>query len=307
MHQIKSLEHSIRATLHYFDIFDHPLSLDELWRYLYAFYAEDMRDVVHVLERMDDVVRFGPYYVLKGREQIADARRKRLMLEEKFWGRVGDFRWLFAAAPFVKFVGVCNSLAYGNVHAGSDIDLFVIAEKGRLGSARFFMKVLTQLFGVRMHHDKKAMRFCLSFFVTDDALDLQPLAHDFDPYLAYFVRTLVPVAGSKKLYIDFLRANEHWVAPYGVYYPRLERFKESAVAENGKPQSIGRQSTWYNKNVERFLFDYQHERDHRRVGQKSLEGTGVVMNERIFKCNEVDRRKEFADAFRKKLEILNML
>jgi len=291
MEPMKSLESSIRATIEYFDIFDHPLTLDEIRRHLFAFYTDDIKEVAQAITRIEDVKMVGPYYVLNGRDEIAKMRRTRLILEEKLWFKVRDYRWLFRVLPFIKLVGVVNSLAYGNVNEQSDIDLFVVVEKGRLGSARFFMKLFTHILGIRVHHKKKSRRFCLSFFVTEDALNLSKLAHKFDPYLAYFVRTMAPVFGSKKTYVDFLKANEEWVGPYGVYSPRLERFVEF------EKENESNKSEWYTRKVEAFLYKYQHERDFKRVG----ENPGVVMNEQIFKSNEVDRRVEFAQRFEERL------
>ncbi|KKU78406.1 MAG: hypothetical protein UY05_C0060G0001, partial [Candidatus Peregrinibacteria bacterium GW2011_GWA2_47_7] len=90
-------------------------------------------------------------------------------------------------------VAVTNSLAMGTSHAESDIDLFIVAEAGHLYTVRLFLKIATQIFGVRVHRNYVAGRFCMSFVVTTRALNLgQHIALPFDPHLAEFARTMMP-------------------------------------------------------------------------------------------------------------------
>jgi hypothetical protein len=110
-------------------------------------------------------------------------------------------------------VAVTNSLAFGTATAESDIDLFVVTAPGRLYTSRFFMKLFTQIFGVRAHGSKTAGRFCQSFFVTENALSLEGVALEFDPHLAKFVAEMKPIFGLE-VYEKFIKANEPWVRPY---------------------------------------------------------------------------------------------
>ncbi len=51
--------------------------------------------------------------------------------------------------PQILLVALCNSRAMGEAGENSDIDLFIIARKGNLWTARFIVTALTFMFGVR--------------------------------------------------------------------------------------------------------------------------------------------------------------
>ncbi|MFA6918119.1 MAG: hypothetical protein WC285_04815, partial [Candidatus Gracilibacteria bacterium] len=109
-------------------------------------------------------------------------------------------------------VAVCNNLAFGKVDAKSDIDLFFVAKKGRLFIVRTFVVLFLHLCGVRRHGNKIAGRFCLSFFVDDSFLNLSSIAIKNDIYLAYWIKTMVPVLNDG-IYSKFVEKNE-WIEEY---------------------------------------------------------------------------------------------
>lgn len=131
-------------------------------------------------------------------------------IEEKLWKRVSKFKWVFAFVPFLRMVAVCNSLSFGIVDEKSDIDLFVVAKKGRLFTVRFFLTLVLSLLGVRRHGKSVSGRFCLSFFVDESALGFSEIAIKKDLYLAYWVKKIVPVYGSRDVFLRFKESNQ-WV------------------------------------------------------------------------------------------------
>lgn len=133
-------------------------------------------------------------------------------LEKTLWRKVRRYVWFLKFVPFLRMVAVCNNLAFGKLRAESDIDLFIVARAGRLFMVRFLVTVILQVLGVRRHGNKVAGRFCLSFFVDDSALDLAGIAIERDIYLAYWVRSLVPVIDDG-VYQEFLTRNL-WTLDY---------------------------------------------------------------------------------------------
>lgn len=51
--------------------------------------------------------------------------------------------------PQIFLIALCNSRAMGEADENSDIDLFIIARKGNLWTARFIVTALTSMLGVR--------------------------------------------------------------------------------------------------------------------------------------------------------------
>lgn len=118
---------------------------------------------------------------------------------------------LLRFVPGVRGVAVANSVALGTADRHSDIDLLIITAPGRLWTARVGCTVLLHLFGVRRHHHKVAGRFCLSFFITETALDFSRIAlSPHDPYLAFWIASLVPVFG-RDAFQSLAQANQGFV------------------------------------------------------------------------------------------------
>lgn len=258
---------STLETIVFFDLFDRPVHKDEL-----------TGDFTHPA-----VVFDGTYYFLRGRDDIV----QKYQIQEKLWRRVARFRWLFAIVPFVRMVGVCNSLAMGTASAKSDIDLFVIADRHRFFTARFFLTIALHLFGVRRHGTKITNRFCLSFFVTDDAFDLRWTAlKPHDPYFTYWLRTMTPITGFA-IWKEFFRANHAESVPLP---------KHCFVDEKA---SRIRLRIFFGDLFERFLARWQL----RRVHKKQMGGNhaSIVISPKMLKFHEHDRRAMVASAFQERL------
>lgn len=289
------------ATLHYFDLFDWPLTLQEVGDYLYGWSAPESAIEATLAVMKEEVGYVHGFYCLAGREKNCELRQEREKIAHRLWRRANRFSWIFALCPFVKMVAVCNSLAYGNVKDASDIDVFIVVENGKLATARFFLKVLTQIFGMRVHHDKIAGRFCLSFFVSEKAVNLEPLAFEFDSHLAYFAWMMMPIYGEDE-YLKFLKANEKWLGRYFRRIPslRLKRLKKHPVASffgviiAGFLRIFG--------GFAEFFFDkIQSRKDQERKKQFSGSRGGIVISKDVFKFHENDPRQRIAEDFIKRL------
>ena len=290
------------ATLHYFDLFDWPLTSQEVEDYLYGWSAPQSAISATLAVMKEEVGHVHGFYCLAGREEICELRKERAKISERLWKRVDRFSWIFALCPFVKTVAVCNSLAYGNVKDTSDIDVFIIVENGKLQTAHFFLKVLTQIFRMRVHHDKIAGRFCLSFFVSEKAVNLETLAFPFDPHLAYFAWMMTPIYG-EDAYLKFLHANEKWAGRYfrRIPSPRLKRMKKHPVA-SFFGFIIASFLRIFGGLAEAFFNQVQLHKDQERKKQFSSSLGGILINKDIFKFHEDDPRQRVAEDFMKRLE-----
>ena len=65
-------------------------------------------------------------------------------------GKSTFFLPFIQTVPFIKMVAVCNTLGYDNAAKDSDIDLFIIAKRGRLFIVRFYSSTVFAP-GVRRH------------------------------------------------------------------------------------------------------------------------------------------------------------
>jgi len=295
----KSLREAVWMTLLWFDLFDQPVSAEEVHRYLF-FRKAKLADVRTVLDKDHRVgCTFGLYF-RQGRIGITFARVKRQWHASTLWARTLAHRFIFRHAPFVRFVGVGNTLAFGWPDSASDIDLFVICDRKRLFTARLALTCITHLFSMRRHGGHIAGRFCLSFFASPAALDLAEIKIDkCDPYLAFWVATLTPVWGNtgrqffqKNAWIKDYFPNLHWPATHG----KIDR--EKSFERGGLERLL---SGEFGDNFETLLRNWQLDRARAKRKNKQ-EKTAVIINDDMLKFHESDRRRELLKRWKEKIE-----
>lgn len=113
---------------------------------------------------------------------------------EFFSSYIQRFNRLYKTLPRVKNIYICNSLSFNATKEDSDIDLFFVVEKGKLRRARFWSVLLFFILGIKRTSWRHKKKFCLSFYVTQDAQNLYDITlPKNDIYLAYWLAHLVPL------------------------------------------------------------------------------------------------------------------
>ena len=159
-------------------------------------------------------------YYTSFREYVG-ARETPCERETALYARAQRHLWRLRRTPGLAMVAVCNSLSYYGTHEDSDIDLFIVTEPRRLWLVRTIFTLYFALLGIRK--DKKSHRgqFCLSFFVTTNALDLGRIAIEDDVYLYYWLYYLRPIIDSGDTYAQLVRANPWVTLPPSVLQDNL--------------------------------------------------------------------------------------
>lgn len=199
---------SLLAALAYADLFDYPLTLDELTRYQVGTFMSPSD--IRLLLACDTELRArvdctDGYYYLRGREACVQTRLERKPASEKLWHRAGVYaRWL-AHVPFLRMSAVTGSLSMDNVDytAGrGDIDLLVVAEPGRVWICRRLLIICVRL--ARLLGDE----LCPNYIVSADrtAVDQR------DFFTAHELAQMVPIVGPA-LHRKMLLANS-WAFSY---------------------------------------------------------------------------------------------
>lgn len=195
---------TVLAALAYADLFDYPLTLQELVKYQVgtAFSTERLIDALHSRPLCTSVSCVGDNYCLRGREAIISTRLQRAQASQTVWGRATLYSHVIARLPFVRMVAVTGALAVNNISKRPDIDLLIAAEPGRVWICRRFLIVLVRL--ARILDDD----LCPNYVIASSNLDLQQ--RDF--FTAHELAQMVPLYGAK-VYSDMLRANS-WASYY---------------------------------------------------------------------------------------------
>ncbi|MCX6806638.1 MAG: nucleotidyltransferase domain-containing protein [Candidatus Berkelbacteria bacterium] len=116
---------------------------------------------------------------------------------------------LLQVVPFVRMIGLNGSMTKGTMNENSDIDFLIIAEHGRIWTARFFTIFLTVVIGQRESKAVSAGKICLNRYQSDQFLEIKP--HNF-----YHAETFSPLAPlyNDNIYTNYQKANK-WMEKFG--------------------------------------------------------------------------------------------
>ena len=204
----------------YFDLFEHPLTLNEIAYFIGANRGSDpaLTEALDYLLSVKTIRKHQEFYglhdlvirVAKRKEQNEHAI-KAIRTGKK----IGKILYQF---PFVRGIGISGSLSKKVAHAGSDIDFFIVTKRDRLWIARTAMhmlKKLSFLFG-------KQHWLCMNYYVDELALEIE----EHNIFTSTELFTLLPVCGKEGL--DALFAANSWAR---AYYPNYCRKTATDLAE----------------------------------------------------------------------------
>lgn len=112
--------------------------------------------------------------------------------------------------PWIKMVAIWNSVAMNYATKESDIDLFIITSKNRLWLVRVLTTLIFSALWLRKTSKNHAWKFCLSFFVTTDWMNLWDFAIENDIYLYFWMIYLKPIINYNNAYENFINLNRSW-------------------------------------------------------------------------------------------------
>jgi len=204
--ELPPLERAILATVTYRDLFEYPVTLNEIYRYLHGVRC-DQEQVRAALGNEYFASNYlstdGEFFALKNRAALFGLRRTRQIHAGQLWPRAQDHGARLASLPFVRMVAVTGSLAVDNPGDDADIDFLLVTDGGRLWSARAMAKVLQQL-------DSRfaSGEVCVNHLLSTRALVLE----DRGLYVAQELTQMVPLYGLD-VYASLRDANP-WTVDY---------------------------------------------------------------------------------------------
>lgn len=295
-----TVKQAVLSTLAYFDLFEVPLTREELSDYLLFMNAEE-RAIDLYLKDSSYVMRREGFLSFRWNPEFWQSWAEKQIRTRAAFKKVDRWRWLFQLCPFVRLVAVCNSATIGDTRKNSDIDLFVVAAPGHLFTARLFLTALTSLFGVRRHGSKIRERFCLSFYVTEEALDLSALAlQPYDIYLAFWAQTLEPIAGDYSVYERFVSENWPWLS---TYFSKPSRRKRYFRNRSGVVKTLHHLLEFLLRSdrVERWARSKQWSRALAKY-QSLQDKSGTVISDSMLKFHDQDARLSIREEWKKRVE-----
>lgn len=302
---MSDLQKAILRTLAYFALFDYPLTVLEIYKWLNI--ADGTRisadssqmtrrwlaDIQEALSQVSNKVDFkSGFYFLKSREEIVRTRLSRYNISEERFKRALKFIRILRFVPFIKCIMVCNRLGYSNVHQNSDIDLAVITKKNRLWLTRLLSVGFLSILKVRPKQIKRSKAIDLSFFISEDSLNLESLKFSQDVHFPYWVNQFIPVFDDG-IFQKFIQDNQ-WVRKYLPnsfdYQLNQRRVVESGLLVRLVNQLISLLVDW--NFMEKWAKKYQLKILPEDLKEMMNQDSRVVVNDKILKFHRQDSRRE---------------
>jgi hypothetical protein len=166
-----ALEQAILETVLYADIFNFPLTLEEIQRYLIK-QAASLSEVAQCLAEskylQNWLAQSGAYRCLKGREDLFELRQNQAATLAKHWKAARRWAKILRLVPFTRAALVTGSLAADSARPKDDIDLLILTEPGHLWTCRALVIGLVHLARLQ------GVELCPNYLIAlkDDSLTL---------------------------------------------------------------------------------------------------------------------------------------
>ncbi len=280
-----SARESVLAALVWFDVFNYPLTAVEAAKYSRLFGAPaTVGEANDVLSSTEFVNRVGGYYRLaRGESHTALRQRRHRRAGDKI-ARAKKVAKVFGLWPSVRLIGLCNSLAIANAADNSDIDLFIVCRPGTLWLTRLVLAVPLILLGMRPTPSNQKDKICLSFFVSERALNMSRLRQGSDdPYLRFWTETVVPLYDAGGVYAEYRLSNS------GQNSEDIHRWKQVRLG------ITERSAKWI-----------QMRRFPSHIKNMANLDSRVIISDDILKFHVNDRRQKYREQFRRRLTAHNI-
>jgi hypothetical protein len=201
---MKPLEEAILRTILYADVFNFPMTFEEIHHFLMYHQPVSAPQVEHTLATsaaLQHVLCFDRGYVaLMERPHLVAQRLERDQASATLWPLARHYGLWMARLPYVRMVAVTGALAVGNAaHTDDDLDYLIVTSANRVWLARALAVVLVRL------AKRRGVTVCPNYVLSENAFEQKKK----DLFIAHEIAQMIPVYGYE-LYTQFRTANA-WV------------------------------------------------------------------------------------------------
>ncbi|MEO1623810.1 MAG: nucleotidyltransferase domain-containing protein [Bacteroidota bacterium] len=221
--------HQVLMPLLYFDIFSHPLTLEEIYHFCHRS-DWDRAILKKTLEHLIDegcIYQYEGFYLTQDKPEWVEKRKQNNRRADHYLKKAHQMTQLIRRFPFVEGVLLSGSLSKHVMPENGDIDYFIITRPGRLWIARTLLVLFKKIFLLNSHK-----YFCVNYFIDMDHLEIE----EKNRFTATEIATLLPL-NNPDLYRAFVAANG-WVSEYYPHF-RLRPTHELASRRKSLVQRLG--------------------------------------------------------------------
>jgi len=202
---MQELQQNIVNILAYFDIFQYPLTHDDIRNFITVRYSRAVIDEqLQALTRQKIIYKLDEFYALENNIRLAERRRSGNKKAIAEFRRAATAARILFKFPFVDGLAISGSLSKNFADDSSDIDFFIITRPGRLWIARTLMHLFYKLAALA----GRQRMFCMNYYIDGDALEIP----EQNIFTAMEIATLVPMQGGDCVH-KFIAVNV-WLKKY---------------------------------------------------------------------------------------------
>lgn len=201
-------------TLSYFDVFNYPLTLDQI--YLFLHYNLTSRKLINeCIEEIPIVEKKYGYYFFSGRQSCAVKRKISESENKRKTLLAANYSRFLGMVPGVKLVALTGSVAMLNASADDDIDMFIITRKNMLWTTRLLVTFITKILGIKRDYKsrKNKDKLCLNMFLDEKEMELS----EKNLYTAHEIVQMKILYDEHKVFESFMNKNL-WIMEF---FPKL--------------------------------------------------------------------------------------
>lgn len=315
---MNELEKEIFRTIAWFDIFDYPLTAWEIYKWGYfkkpnvSYQASEIKEKLEKNEELKKLIsqKHG-FYFLKWRDDLVKIRKERYLLAEKKYRKLKKISQVLKIMPFVRGMAVATGLSYFNSKENDDIDLFIITQKSKIWTSRFFLILTLKIFRLRPNPRNKKNKICLNFLIDQNQLDLRGvmLPEEFswpDIYFIYWLAWLYPIFQMDDSWLKFLEANNwlHNFLPFSSNQRPSARFSLT-LGRAAKILKTMTEKIFYFKIWEKIFCWFQMKIMPSQLKGLANKNSSVIIKNSMLKLHDQDRRQKYREKFYEKIKQIN--
>ncbi len=210
---MNQLKQSIISTLCYSDIFNFPLTKNELYQHLLSQTLVSKKrfdTILAELHQNGNIRKTGSYFHLPDRASIINTRIQHQAASRIKHQRAQQIASRIIRLPYVEAVFLTGAVAVNNAPTNDDIDIMIVTTKKSLWTCRLFVNGWLDVHWLRRHPYSNYVtdKICANLFLSED--NMKMTRNRQNSYTAHEIVQSIPLADPRHLHAAFINENS-WI------------------------------------------------------------------------------------------------
>ena len=283
--------------LAYFDVFDFPLTKQEILKYSRLPNLCTLDNELNALINDELVFKVGDFFAIRNDESLAKKRIESASRAHQYHFQAQKKSKLISKFPYVRGVFISGSLSKGVMHEDGDIDFFIVTSPNRLWIARTLLILYKKIF---LLNSRKY--FCINYLVDENSLDIEQK----NRFTAVELLSLLPMV-NEEMHENLITGNL-WIEKYfsGHFHQNpeiqsLKKYKFKSFIEAVLNGSLG-------NVLDDFFMNITLKRWRTKFGEMSEKDFQIALKttKQVSKHHPSHFQKKVLKAFEKRMELIRI-